>query len=272
MLEPITLPSAMSLWPLAAATTEEASSGSEVPTATMVSPISSSDMPHARANAIAACTHRSEPAISRPSPPTMNSTVVQAAWVGCEAPASSSRTAADSRRDCWSMKSRKPRKAPSINSPSQRVMPPSSASSHSSPEAPSMIGTSMRNMRMRTTSGATSAEMPRMSPTLAMLLPTTLPIAMSVVPRTAADRLTASSGVEVPKPTITRPTTKGLIPKRTARPDAPRTNRSAPSPRTTRPRANQANCSAISPAPARPGTRSARRTPAAARRLRRDGC
>ncbi len=51
---------------------------------------------------------------------------------------------------------------------------------------------------------------------LAMFEPMTLPKAISGEPRRAAVRLAASSGAEVPKATMVRPITSGLIPQRCA--------------------------------------------------------
>ena len=101
-----------------------------------------------------------------------------------------------------------------------------------------MIGTSWRISCTSTTSGAISALRPRMPSTLKMLLPTTLPTAMSVVPVSAAPTDTASSGALVPKATIVSPTTSGEMPNEIARREAPRTRRSAPTVRITRPAMN----------------------------------
>ena len=49
---------------------------------------------------------------------------------------------------------------------------------------------------------------------LAMLLPTTLPMAMPGEPLSAASRLVISSGVEVPKPTRVKPISRGDTPRR----------------------------------------------------------
>ena len=62
-----------------------------------------------------------------------------------------------------------------------------------------------------------------------MLLPTTLPTAMSVAPLTTAPTETATSGELVPTETIVRPTTSGVIPSDSAIFEAPRTSDSAPS-------------------------------------------
>ncbi len=69
ILLPITLPSAIPVLPLSAALTEVASSGSEVPAATMVSPTTASLTPSPLAMAEALSTKRSPPQISAPRPP-----------------------------------------------------------------------------------------------------------------------------------------------------------------------------------------------------------
>ncbi len=68
-----------------------------------------------------------------------------------------------------------------------------------------------------------------------MLLPTTLPRAMSEAPVKLARTLTASSGALVPKATTVRPITNGEMPKAEARREAPRTRASAPTTRKTAP-------------------------------------
>ena len=105
---------------------------------------------------------------------------------------------------------------------------PSNVNASSSRLAPSMIGTSCRISWMLTTSGAIRALMPRMNSTLKMLLPTTLPMAMSVLPSSTAPTLTATSGALVPKATMVSPTTSGLMPNDRASLDAPRTSTLAP--------------------------------------------
>jgi len=61
----------MSEWPLRAATTEVASSGREVPTATMVSPITFCDTPKASANSTALSTTNLPPSTNPASPPAI---------------------------------------------------------------------------------------------------------------------------------------------------------------------------------------------------------
>lgn len=62
----------------------------------------------------------------------------------------------------------------------------------------------------------------------AMLLPTTLPTAMSGRLLIAAPTDTTISGAEVPKPTITSPVNKGEMPRRRAAAKEPRITASPP--------------------------------------------
>jgi hypothetical protein len=114
-------------------------------------------------------------------------------------------------------------------------MRPSSASSMISTDTASISGTSSRISWRATSSGATSALRPRISRTLAMLLPTTLPTAMAGAPRSAASTPIASSGALVPNATTVRPTTSGDKPVATASRAAPRIISSAPPTSSTRP-------------------------------------
>ncbi len=68
-----------------------------------------------------------------------------------------------------------------------------------------------------------------------MLLPITLPTAMSPLPLSEACTLTAVSGALVPKATTVRPMISGGMPKRLASLAAPRTSASAPTTSSTRP-------------------------------------
>ena len=72
-----------------------------------------------------------------------------------------------------------------------------------------------------------------------MLLPMTLPRAMSDLPPSPAWTVTASSGALVPNATTVRPTTRGVTPKTVARRAAPRTRISAPAMRRPAPRAKR---------------------------------
>ena len=72
MFEPTTLPTAISFAPRRAAVTLTASSGMDVPNATMVRPISSGDTPSLRASADAPATNLSAPQIISAKPITRN--------------------------------------------------------------------------------------------------------------------------------------------------------------------------------------------------------
>ncbi len=73
-----------------------------------------------------------------------------------------------------------------------------------------------------------SAAIPRINPTLAMLLPKTLPSTKSVLPFHAAVAQATISGIEVPKATTVRPITNGDTWSAAATREAPRTSHSAP--------------------------------------------
>lgn len=79
-LLPITLPTAMSRSPRSVAITEVATSGIEVPAATMVRPITRSLTPSAFAKLTAAATSQSAPNTSSASPPPTSSSCT-AQWL-----------------------------------------------------------------------------------------------------------------------------------------------------------------------------------------------
>ena len=74
--EPTTLPTAKAFSPLREATIEVTSSGSEVPSATTVSPISVCDMPKKAAIATALLTTSCPPMMIQATPKTINSTLL----------------------------------------------------------------------------------------------------------------------------------------------------------------------------------------------------
>ena len=83
--------------------------------------------------------------------------------------------------------------------------------------------------------GAKRAVQPTITRVLNVLLPTTLPMAMSALPLRAEDMLTVSSGAEVPKATMVSPMTMDGMWKRLAtdaapsvKPLAPKRMRSSP--------------------------------------------
>ena len=81
ILLPTTFPTAMSRSPRKAATTEVATSGSEVPAATIVSPMISSETPKCLAICTAPSTRNFEP-ITRPPTPTRIRPTLTAQWLG----------------------------------------------------------------------------------------------------------------------------------------------------------------------------------------------
>ena len=107
-------------------------------------------------------------------------------------------------------------------------MTPSRTITKSRPLEKSMNGISRRRKPAVVATGQTIAVSPRMRPMLAMLEPTTLPNARSDEPRSAAARVPASSGLEVPKETTVSPITTGVMPSRRARATEPRTSASPP--------------------------------------------
>jgi len=89
-------------------------------------------------------------------------------------------------------------------------------------------GISFRKVFRVITIGANRAVHPTIINVLKILLPTTLPTAMSALPFRADDTLTVSSGAEVPKATIVRPITMEGIRNRLATDAAPSVRQLAP--------------------------------------------
>ena len=104
VLLPTTLPIAMSRSPRTVAMTDVATSGSDVPAATMVSPTTSSETPSARANATAASTSRFDPSTSIARPASTISTWIPQCLsqpsLGANSSVYSAFVAFVSRRDC----------------------------------------------------------------------------------------------------------------------------------------------------------------------------
>ena len=90
-------------------------------------------------------------------------------------------------------------------------------------------GISRLSIPRPTAMGLTRAVQPTIISMLKMLLPTTLPTAMSALPCRADRMLMTSSGADVPKATIVRPMTRFEIPYRLAMAAAPSVNALAPS-------------------------------------------
>ena len=86
----------------------------------------------------------------------------------------------------------------------------------------------MWTSRRATRSGMISAQRPRVTNTLKMLLPTTLPTEMSGLEDNAACRLTAICGALLPIATTVKPMIRGRTFKLAARRTAARTENSAP--------------------------------------------
>ena len=93
--------------------------------------------------------------------------------------------------------------------------------------------------------GRMRAVTPRISRVFMMFEPTTLPMAMSALPWKAPMKLTTISGAEVPMPTMVRPMTNSLRPKRRAMPEAPSTSQSAPNTMRARPPMSRRTCNQI---------------------------
>ena len=89
-------------------------------------------------------------------------------------------------------------------------------------------GISLRTVLVAITIGETMAATPTISSVLKMLLPMTLPTAMSVVPFRAETKLTKNSGADVPMATTVRPITICGTFNRWAIEVAPSVRRSAP--------------------------------------------
>ena len=89
----------------------------------------------------------------------------------------------------------------------------------------------LRSIRM----GENRAVTPIITRTLKILLPTTLPTAISALPLSAEMKLIVSSGAEVPKATMVRPITRSLTPHLRAMAEAPSVRALAPTRMSTRP-------------------------------------
>ena len=222
-LEPITLPMAIEERPFIAATTLVASSGSDVPPATMVRPIMASLTPSDLATAEADSTKRLLPTIRQASP---NSTR-NAAFKGFIflMTVSSSFSPVLARRKVYAINSRKAMKS---NTASRREISLSRLITASISEAPTAQGMSFFTVFLAMVIGATIAATPTISIVLKIFEPTTFPTAMSVVPFRADTKLTKNSGADVPIATTVRPITICGTFSRWAIAVAPSVRRSAP--------------------------------------------
>ena len=225
-LEPMTLPIAISFCPLCAATSEVTSSGRLVPMATIVRPMSVSESPNIRAMPVAPFTASCPPMMMHARPSTIF-TPISSGDMGIS---SSSLSAAP--RPCMAARictTNTTIKTASRIRPSTREIVRSGARNRSSSTAAATdSGQSRRSSVRSMMSGHSTADNPATTSRLNTLEPSTLPTAISLAPCKAAVRLTASSGADVPKATMVRPTSKGDTPSRRAKADAPATNLSAP--------------------------------------------
>jgi hypothetical protein len=99
----------------------------------------------------------------------------------------------------------------------------------------SMIGISRRTTVGSLFMGFSTADNPSTRAMLQILLPTTFPTAIMLLPFIEDTRLTTSSGAEVPKATTVKPMTIGVIPRLRARLEEPLTSHSAPKYSNTKP-------------------------------------
>ena len=125
---------------------------------------------------------------------------------------------------------------------------------------------------IRPRSPDTSPDRPTQPSRLKVLLPTTLPTAMSRSPFSAAARLVATSGMLVPAATMVRPMTRSLTPSALAKFTEACTRKSEPNTSAARPAPISASCttSRSSQAPASAGLTSAAYSSCAACVSRRD--
>lgn len=101
-----------------------------------------------------------------------------------------------------------------------------------------IIGQSLLRVATATGIGSIKAVKPNTNEILAMLEPTTFPMAISGEPCKAAFKLTINSGAEVPKETMVIPITNGESLNFAAIPTAPLTNTSPPPIKTANPPIN----------------------------------
>jgi hypothetical protein len=211
VLLPMTLPTAMSRSPRSVAMSEVATSGREVPAATMVRPITISLRPRTLAKAHRGITSQLAPSTSSTSPPAISSQLHAPVTVP-------RRHSAAGERRLRVFVLRRPALAAALPDQEHRVgdqqaeqqrpvrgsMPPSSASEEQQRGAEHdrhFLADQLRRDHQR----CDQRRQPRMKSTLKMLLPTTLPSAMSTWPPQAERTETASSGALVPKATTVRP-------------------------------------------------------------------
>ena len=243
-LLPITLPMAISGFFFNAATMEVASSGREVPPATKVRPIIDSLTPRLRAIPVAPSTNNCPPYISAARPPMIyrvdfhqGSDLISSSSAECSAGCALSVIGLEGPEEAIAnVYPIKMAKKQSNNRPSTlfRMFSDALSRKTSLAQTSKMIEESMQSgisflsvLRVMTI-GANRAVQPTIINVLKILLPTTLPIAMSALPLRAEETLTVSSGAEVPNATIVSPITIGGIRKRLATEAEPSVNPLAP--------------------------------------------
>ena len=118
----------------------------------------------------------------------------------------------------------------------QFAQPASAVNAITMTAARSEIGTSKSPALRAMGTGLMTAQRPRMKSRLKMFEPMTLPTAISLASCRDAVKLTANSGIDVPKATMVRPTRSEGTPRRRERRAEPLTNHSAPKTRHARPR------------------------------------
>ena len=173
--DPIMLPMARSFSPLRAAAMELASSGSEVPTATMVRPISKSLTPRARAISTAPHTSARELATNRASPSTSHRIDFPRERFSpspdSDATVSSAATPFFWRSSLTTLKVITPAKTSSTTIPSSLLMEPSIAWNMATAVTAINTGRSRTRAFRTTMTGEIIAVTPRMRAMFAMLLP-----------------------------------------------------------------------------------------------------
>lgn len=95
-------------------------------------------------------------------------------------------------------------------------------------EKMNITGSSKKRVSFATFNGLINATDPIIMSILKILLPIIFPIAMSSDPFMPAVKLTANSGLEVPKATTVKPITMGLMPRLWDKFEEPLTSHSAP--------------------------------------------
>ena len=236
MLLPITLPRAMPGLPFTAAVIDVASSGSDVPAATIVKPIMASLTPSPDAIPDAPLTNWSPPIISPARPIATHNidfhngiSLVLDLSISCDSAGVAD--FADENVCRRNMVKNSSRTIPStrlnmrLDAPSRSGALPIARSTKADR---STSGMSLVIMLRSIFIGANIAVMPIMARTLKMLLPTTLPIASSALPLMADTMLMTSSGADVPKATTVNPMTSSDTPHRFAMLEAPSVNMLAP--------------------------------------------